>query len=276
MNGAAAIKTMLFVPGDRPDRFGKALASGADLVCIDLEDAVAASDKDAARFATIEALATLDRRRVAVRINGLATAEGLRDLLAIAGATALPAFLFVPMVASACHVEIVRAVVREAVGIVPLIETPAGLAQARDIAAATGVAAMMFGGGDMAASLGVELAWEPLALARAQFVLACAGRGFPLIDVPFVRLEDEAGLAEEARRAQALGFTAKAAIHPAQVAAIRRVFAPGADELAEARASVAAFRAGGGRAVRHGGRMLEEPLIRRYQAMLDREDARDA
>jgi citrate lyase beta subunit len=122
----------------------------------------------------------------------------------------------------------------------------------------------------------VELAWEPLALARAQFVLACAGRGLPLIDVPFVRMDDEAGLAEEARRAKALGFTAKAAIHPAQVPAIRRIFAPGADELAKARASLTAFRAGGGQAVRHGGRMLEEPLIRRYQAMVDAEETRNA
>lgn len=270
------INSLLFVPGSRPERFAKALASGADLVCIDLEDAVAADDKDAARFATIQALAECDRARVAVRINGLATVHGLRDLLAISGSAVDPAMLFVPMVHSACHAEIVRNVLPEQVGIVPLVESTEGLRNAREIARMPGVTAMMFGGGDLAAELGVELAWEPLALARAQFVLACAGHGLGLIDVPFVKLGDEAGLADETRRAKALGFTAKAAIHPAQVAAIREVFSPTQDELAEARASLAAYQAGGGQAVRHNGRMLEAPLIRRFQAMIEQEDARNA
>lgn len=274
---ANGFSSVLFVPGTRPDRFARALASGADLVCIDLEDALGAGDKDAARFAVIEALASLDLRRIAVRINGLATAEGLRDLLALRDAAATPAAIFIPMAAAPSHVDIVRNVLgRPEVGLVPLVETAAALRFAADIAAAEGVAAMMFGGGDLSAELGVALEWEPLAVARAQFVLACAGRGIGLIDVPFVRLDDEAGLAEEARRAKALGFTAKAAIHPAQVGPIRAVFAPTRDEVAEARAALARFRAAGGQAVRHEGRMLEAPLIRRYQALVEAEESRNA
>jgi (S)-citramalyl-CoA lyase len=281
VSGAAAqawtASSLLFVPGSRPDRFAKALASGADLICIDLEDAVAAGDKDAARLTVVEALAQLDLARAAVRINGLATPDGLRDLLALRDATYAPACLLVPMAASPCHVEIARSVLgRPEVGIVPLIETIAGLRAAADIASSPGVAAMMFGGGDLSAELGVALAWEPLLAARGQFVLACAGRGIGLIDVPFVALDDLLGLEREATKARALGFTAKAAIHPDQLPAIRRAFAPSREEVAEAREALAAFRAGGGQAVRYRGRLLEAPLVRRYEAMLQQGEAANA
>lgn len=90
MSGAAGFHSILFVPGSRPDRFSKALASGADLVCIDLEDAVAPGDKDAARYAVVQALPELEMGRVAVRINALATADGLRDLLALRDGSGSP------------------------------------------------------------------------------------------------------------------------------------------------------------------------------------------
>jgi (S)-citramalyl-CoA lyase len=281
VSGAAAqawtASSLLFVPGSRPHRFAKALASGADLICIDLEDAVAPGDKDAARLTVVEALAQLDLARVAVRINGLATADGLRDLLALRDAAYAPACLLVPMAASPCHVEIARSVLgRPEVGIVPLIETSAGLRAAADIASSPGVTAMMFGGGDLSAELGVALEWEPLLAARGQFVLACAGRGIGLIDVPFVALDDLLGLEREATKARALGFTAKAAIHPDQLPAIRRAFAPSREEVAEAREALAAFRAGGGQAVRYRGRLLEAPLVRRYEAMLQQGEAANA
>jgi (S)-citramalyl-CoA lyase len=159
---------------------------------------------------------------------------------------------------------------------VPLIETSAGLRAAADIASSPGVTAMMFGGGDLSAELGVALEWEPLLAARGQFVLACAGRGIGLIDVPFVALDDLLGLEREATKARALGFTAKAAIHPDQLPAIRRAFAPSREEVAEAREALAAFRAGGGQAVRYRGRLLEAPLVRRYEAMLQQGEAANA
>ncbi|MFN3945136.1 MAG: HpcH/HpaI aldolase/citrate lyase family protein [Allosphingosinicella sp.] len=268
MNRSAELSSILFVPGSRPDRFGKALASGADLVCIDLEDAVADGDKDAAREAALDAIAAGDAR-LALRINGLATAHGLRDLLALREAERRPAFLFLPMVDDASHPRIARSVLgTDAPPLVPLIETAAALRRAEEIADEPGVSALMFGGGDLAAELGVELAWEPLAAARGRFVLAAAGRGLALIDVPFVHIGDTAGLEREARQARRLGFTAKAAIHPEQVAPIRRAFAPSEEEVAEARDAIAAWRAAGGGAARHKGRMLEAPLMRRYEATL--------
>jgi citrate lyase beta subunit len=276
LNPAIGISTILFVPGSRPDRFEKALASGADCVCIDLEDAVAPDAKAAARAAALTALEAGDPR-LAVRINGIATVDGLRDLIALDGLVAPPPLLFIPMVESAREVAIAAAVLglgeRQ---MVPLIESSSALRNAHHIAAAPGVAAMMFGGGDLSAQLGVELAWEPLAAARAQFVLACGGAGVGLIDVPFVKLDDEAGLEEEAARSKALGFTAKAAIHPAQVGPISRIFRPSETELAEARTALDAFRAGGGKVIRHRGRMLEAPIIRRYQAIVAGREKLDA
>jgi citrate lyase beta subunit len=262
----------LFVPGSRPDRFEKALASGADLVCIDLEDAVAPDAKAEARQSALAALGTRDPR-LALRINGLATVEGLRDLLALADCGVRPARLLIPMVEDPRDVYIAARVLgSDGTAIVPLVETASGLRSAHLIAAAPGVAAMMFGGGDLSAELGVELAWEPLLAARGQFVLATAGRGISLIDVPFVKLDDQDGLEAECARAKALGFTAKAAIHPAQVATIRKVFGPTEDDVAEARDALEAYRAGGGQAVRHRGQMLEAPLIRRYEAILASEE----
>jgi len=266
---------MLFVPGSKPDRFAKALASGARCVCIDLEDSVPAEGKAEARRAALDAIA--GDARLALRINGLATRAGLEDLLALADSGALPQLLFVPMVESAAEIDIIGAVLgARGSGIVPLIETVKGLRAAHAIAAAPRIAAVMFGGGDFSAELGVELAWEPLLAARSALVMACAGAGVAAIDVPYLALDDTEGLIAEARRAKALGFSAKAAIHPAQVTAIEAVFRPSADELAEAAAAEAAFAAAGGAAIRFNGRMLEEPVMRRYRRILAMGSASDA
>lgn len=264
IGAANGVTSLLFVPGARPDRFAKALASGADIVCIDLEDAVPADGKDAARAAAVAAIGL----RVAIRVNGVRTRAGLADLLALAEAPALPELVLVPMVESADEVAIVASVLGDGAAIVPLIETARGLANAAAVAAAPGVAAMMFGGGDLSAQLGVALAWEPLSVARGLFVLACAGAGVPAIDVPFIALDDAEGLAREAQAAGAIGFQAKAAIHPAQLEAIHAALRHDAAAVTEAREAVAAFAAGGGGAVRHNGRMLEAPVMRRYHRIL--------
>ncbi|MGP1353645.1 MAG: HpcH/HpaI aldolase/citrate lyase family protein [Parasphingopyxis sp.] len=263
------LNSILFVPGSRADRFAKAAESGADLICIDLEDAVAPGDKDAAREAAIGSLDTLDPEGVAIRINGLKTAAGLRDLLALRDAETKPRLVFIPMVESAAEPEIASAVLGAgAPGLVPLIETVKGLRAGDGIAAAPGVAAMMFGGGDFSAELGTDLAWEPLLAARGAFVMSAAAARIPAIDVPFIALDDDIGLEAEVRRAKALGFAAKAAIHPKQVETINSVMRPTEEELAEARAALDAYAAAGGKVIRHNGKMLEAPVIRRFEAML--------
>lgn len=259
---------LLFVPGARPDRFAKALVAGADAICIDLEDAVAAPDKLAARDAALGWLAANDAAPAWLRINALSTHDGLADLLALVGREVRPHALLLPKVESARDIAIVRELVPE-MPLVPLVESAAGLRAVTEIARAPGVVAAMFGGGDLSAELGVELAWEPLRTHRDLFLLGCAGAGVSTIDVPFVHLEDPDGLARESASARAAGFSAKAAIHPAQVEPIRRAFAPSEAERRAAAEALAAFEAGGGRAVRHKGRMLEAPLVRRLREVVD-------
>lgn len=270
MSLAAGLQSMLFVPGAKPERFAKALASGADCVCIDLEDSVPPEGKDDARKT---ALAALGNPRLALRINGLTTRAGIADLLGVAENAIKPPLLFIPKVESAGEIAVARgAISDENVGFVPLIETAKGLDASAEIAREAGVAMLMLGGADFAAELGVELAWEPLFHARSRLVMICAGAGVPVIDVPFIKLDDEAGLREESTRAKALGFTAKSAIHPAQITVIHEVFRPTAEQIAEAEAAEVAFAAAGGAAVRWNGKMLEAPVMRRYRQLLALKD----
>lgn len=267
---ALAFRTLLFVPGNRMDRVEKAHATAADVVCIDLEDAVPVTDKPRAREAVLAFLEDGATPCTAVRINGLRTSAGLRDLLALAETERPPAILLVPMVESAAELAIVDAILGDkAVTVVPLVETVEGLAAVREIGASPRVHSVMFGGGDLSTQLGVDLAWEPLLQARSQFVLGCVAARVRAVDVPFVNVKDEAGLAAEATRAKALGFSAKAVIHPAQLEPVARAFRPTAEELQRARAAVDAYRQAGGRAVMHDGMMLDEPIVRRFESLLE-------
>lgn len=266
----SAFRSLLFVPGSRPERFAKAAESKADIICIDLEDAVPQADKDDARAAALAHLAAVaNPQRWALRINGVATPAGLADLLALRAAPSRPTVLLIPMVESPDEVRIVREILADpTIAFVPLVETAAALARTASIAAERQVGAMMFGGGDLSADLGVALAWEPLRHARGAFLLGCAAAGVRAVDVPFIHMSDPEGLAEEARLCRAIGFQAKAAIHPAQIDSINAALSPSPEELDEAREAIAAYREAGGRAVRHRGRMLEAPIIKRYEELL--------
>ncbi len=260
--------SLLFVPGSRQDRFAKAMAGGADLTVIDLEDAVAAEDKITARDAAFDQIAQ-SSAGWAIRINAVTTAAGIRDLAALVDADILPETLLVPMVETATEIDVITGALGDhCPALIPLIETPRGLRHALEIASRDAVTALMFGGGDFSGELGVELAWEPLLTARQQTILACAEAKKPAIDVPFIQLENEAGLMAECAQARSIGFAAKAAIHPRQVPVIRAAFAPSEAEVAEAREALAAYEAGGGRAIRFKGRMLEAPFVKKYRAIM--------
>ena len=265
-----AHSSILFVPGSRPDRFAKAREAGAGVTVIDLEDAVAEAAKaDARSFALGEA--GRSAARLAIRLNALSTASGLADLIALEAAGALPEYLFLPMVEHAREVQIVTQVLgQRCPALVPLIETPRGLRGALGIARSPNVAAVMFGGGDFAGELGVSMSWEPLLAARQQLLLACAEARVPAIDVPWIALDDAAGLEQECRRVRALGFAAKAAIHPRQIPVIETAFAPAAAEVAEAQAALEAYEHAGGQVIRFRGRMLEAPIVKHYRAVLAR------
>ena len=268
-----AVSSLLFVPGSRPDRFAKARGSDAGVTVIDLEDAVSSDDKDTARASALSQFANNETAGWGLRMNAVDTAEGICDLAALIHAKTLPPFLLLPMVESVVEVEVVyKALGDRCPGLIPLIETPKGLRHSHEIAAAKGNAAMMFGGGDFSGELGVDLAWEPLLTARQQFVFACSEHKLPAIDVPFVKLDDDEGLAEECCRAESIGFDAKAAIHPRQIPVIETAFEPGEEAVNAAADALRAYEDAGEKAIRYKGQMLEAPLVKKHRATLARKE----
>jgi (S)-citramalyl-CoA lyase len=258
-----AVRSALFVPADRPDRFAKAFAAGADAVIVDLEDAVAIPAKDAGRKAALDLASVGDNRFWVLRMNHLGTAAGLADLLALCAASTLPPAVMLPKVESVAEVEIASHHLSASgaeVAVVALIETVAGLDAAPAIARHPAVHALALGGADLAAELGCDMAWEPLLHARSRLVQAAAG-ALPVWDVPFLDIADDAGLRREAESVRALGYSAKMAIHPAQVAGINAAFRPGAAQLDRARRIVAAFEVARGGVVVVDGRMVDAPVV---------------
>jgi citrate lyase subunit beta/citryl-CoA lyase len=248
----------LFVPGDRPERFAKAAASGADAVIIDLEDAVAPDHKALARAGLAQLPSGLP---VFVRVNAVGSGWFEEDMAAIAG---LPlAGVMLAKTESAADVARV-----EDFQVIALIETARGLASAREIAATLGVARLAFGSIDFCADLGVSHAREALLMARSELVLASrlGGLAAPLDGVT-TSILDPALIEDEARYAQGLGFGGKLCIHPAQIPAVQHGFMPGAAQIEWAKRILAAGDAG---AVAVDGAMVDAPVRARARAILAR------
>jgi citrate lyase beta subunit len=261
-------RNLLFVPGTRPDRFAKALAARPDMVTVDLEDAVIPAHKDEARARSMPLFepARADGIERVVRINGVRTPFGLKDLLAIVEHPSPPDAIMLPKVESADEVRIVDALLHRAtrpVGLHVIIESNAGLDQARAIAGACpGVRSLLFGAVDMAAELGCAMDFTSLLYARSRVVHAAASCGLDAIDVPYLDLEDEAGLALECRLVRDLGFTGKAAIHPRQLGPINATFTPHAARIAYARRVIEAFETAQDGLVVIDGKLIELPVVR--------------
>lgn len=258
----ARARTLLFVPGDRPDRFDKAAAAGADGIILDLEDAVGADRKPLARQAITEWLPLRPTGvRVGVRINGIETLAGLDDLRAFADAAVVPDFYVLPKLESAAQVRLYATHLCSAgrtTRLVCAIETARGLDAASKIAAASPALAMIgFGGGDLAREMGNDGSWDAMLHARSRVVQAAAAARVIALDMPWIHLHDEAGLVEETRRARALGYRAKLAIHPSQVSPLERELGPSGDELAAARRIVQAYRAANGSACAVDGHLVD-------------------
>lgn len=269
----SARRSLLFVPGNRPERFGKALAAGADLVCVDLEDAVAAGDKAAARVDAIAWLAEAndDGPARVVRINALSTVDGLRDLTAVAEASP-GGFVFLPKVNGPDELRIADAVLTEAASparLVALIETVEGLENVAAIAAATPrLEIMLFGAVDLSADLGATLDREALLYARSRVVHAARRAGVDVLDVPSIDFRNLDALEDDAVHAKALGFTGKAALHPINIEVINRVFSPSPEELAEARAIVEAYHQSTTGLAVVNGKLVEKPVVRRMERLV--------
>lgn len=282
--------TLLFVPGNQPARFDKAMASGADGIILDLEDAVSVQEKDAARAHVFEWLragtpaGARPRSTRAllrgVRLNARQGPYFQQDEEALCQALEAgqgPDLVVVPKVESADDVgSCIERWSRHARALPPLlalIETAAGLHQVESIAQAPGLAGLGFGAADLSADLGCEMTWEALAYARGRMAHAAALGRLELLDVPHLALDDEAGLQAQALRAKAMGFTGKLAIHPRQVGPIRDCFAPTERQIAQARAIVDAADRSQGQVCVVDGRMVDEPVVRSARQILARASA---
>jgi citrate lyase beta subunit len=260
------LRSLLFVPADRPDRYSKAFASGADMVCLDLEDAVAPSAKDEARRHALDALAneTIDAARVVFRLNDGNTDVGQQDVQSLCDLGRTPAALILPKVRKPEEIRRAQAVLAgRQLGprFIALMETAEGLERAAEIALATN-GALLFGGADLSAELGCALDWEPLLYARSRVVHAAATAGIVAIDMPLLIVGDADRLEHECVRARALGFIGKAAIHPTQIAAINTSFTPSSSEIERARAVVSAAEASNGGVTVVNGRMIDAAIVR--------------
>ena len=265
------VRSWLFTPATRPDRFDKAAASGADVSIIDLEDSVAPGDKAEARRSALAHLGqpAAGSCRRALRINGLERRFGLADLQALLESSACPDYLVLPKTESAAHLQILDRLLAEAgkaTRLVALLESARGLAAAGEIAAATPrLEALLFGAADMSADLGAATAWAPLAYARSRLVAACAWAGVLAIDSPFFDVKDHDGLTQETAQAVALGFAGKAAIHPNQIAPINAALTPRPEQVAQARAILAENAKGVGVVQ---GQMVDEAVARKARRIL--------
>ena len=268
-SSVASARTMLFVPASRPERLARALDSGAGCVILDLEDAVAPTDKAAARGQLAERLhgfTAAQLARTLVRINAVGTRWHEEDLRLVASWCSRGlAGAMVPKAESGATLDAISAALGPSAQIVPLIESLAGLDAVNVLARVSHVARLAFGHLDFQLDLGMKCGADEAELASVRFALVAASRRAQLpapIDGVTVDIADGERLRQDGRRARASGFGAKLCIHPAQVAGVNDVFAPSAAEIAWARRVMEVARTSGGQAASLDGRMVDVPVIR--------------
>ena len=267
-------RATLFVGALALEALPAALASGADLVCIDLEDAVPPGRKDEARAAMVaqlEGVRVPPSVQLVVRVNAVGTPEGDADVHTVLNRAPSVGALLIPKVESAEEVRLVARsaeAMRSSIELYAIIETAMGLEGCASIARADPrLKALFFGGFDLSTALGCEMAWEPLLYARSRVVHAAAIRGLEVVDSPFSDVDDLAALLENCARVRSLGMTGKAAKHVSQVKTIINAFTPTPSEIAKARKIVEMFREDPTRPLVFEGKLVELPTIKRMERL---------
>ncbi|MFY3550815.1 HpcH/HpaI aldolase/citrate lyase family protein [Achromobacter insolitus] len=265
------VRTALFVPASRPERIPKALAAAADAVIVDLEDAVEHLAKASAREALCDFLGTNPGVRLWVRINDASTSWHDDDLKACRGKPGVAGVLL-PKAESLAQV---RHVVQAGLRVIPILETAQGILNAGEVAGTPGVERLAFGSLDYALDMGLTPdtpgAATVLDQARVQVLLHSRAAGLPpALDGVFPGVQDQAGLAQAASRAQQMGFGGMLCIHPAQVPVIHAAFVPAAQELAWARRVIATHRDTSAGTFMLDGKMVDAPVIARARLVLAR------
>ena len=261
-----AVRSLLFLPASNPRAIGKAREADADLVILDLEDAVKMEDKKSARAVALDAVAMPWRVPVAIRINAVGTEWHSLDLDSAAKSKA--DLVVIPRAHSAHLVGDIASTVGKPV--LAMIETAAGVVAAADIAQQT--AGLIAGTNDLRADLRLPLdaKREPISAALQLIVLAARAAGVAVFDGVFNSLEDGEGFVSEAEDGRRLGFDGKSLIHPNQIEPCNRAFAPGVAEVERAKALVEAFHGG---AERFGNEMIERMHVEAAQRVLARANA---
>lgn len=262
-------RSFIFTPGLRPDMYPKALASGADVVCVELEDGIAPKDKAEARrkaLALFESQQADDGVERIVRINSMRERFGIEDLNAILTSKTPPPALMLPKIRTSDEVVILDQLLTEAghdTRLHVIIETNEGLEAAFEIAKCSPrIDAMFFGGVDMAAELRCQNSFDSLLYARARVVHASAAAGLDVLDVPFLDLDDPEGMRVEAEKVRDLGFAGKGSVHPKQIAGLNEVFTPSEVQISRARRVIAEFEEADTGLLVIDGKLIEKPVLR--------------
>jgi (S)-citramalyl-CoA lyase len=263
------VRSALFVPASRPERIPKALAAGADAVIVDLEDAVEHLAKASAREALCDFLGTNPGVRLWVRINDASTSWHDDDLKACRGKPGVAGVLL-PKAESLAQV---RHVVQAGLRVIPLLETAQGILNIAEVAATPGVERLAFGSLDYGLDMGLTPdtpgAETVLDQARVQVLLHSRAAGLaPALDGVFPGVQEQAGLAQAAGRAQQMGFGGMLCIHPTQVPVIHAAFVPAPQELAWARRVIATHRDTSAGTFMLDGKMVDAPVIARARLVL--------
>ena len=262
-------RSFIFTPGLKPAMFPKALASGADMVCIELEDGIAPRDKAEARVCALklfEKPQADDGVERIVRINSMRERFGIDDVQAVLETNTPPPSLMMPKVRTPDEVKILDQLLTERGHLTQLhviIETNEGLEAAHDIAhSSPRIEALFFGGIDMAAELRCKNGWDQMLYARSRVVHAAASAGLDVIDVPYLDLADLDGMKILAQQAKDLGFAGKGSIHPKQIAPLNKIFTPSDEEISRARQIIKTFEDAETGLVVIDGKLIEKPVMR--------------
>ncbi len=265
-------RSFIFTPGLKPEMFPKAISSGADMVCIELEDGIAIKDKDEARKNTFKALETLEVKsgvELVVRVNCQRTKFGLMDLEAVVSSKTNVKAIMLPKVKTPDEITFIDDMLTDCgldTDLHVIMETNEALESIYDIAHASNrIVALYFGGVDMAAELRVPNKYKNLIYARSRLVHAGASVGVDVIDVPYLDLEDMDGMKKEAELVRDLGFTGKGSIHPKQINMLNEIFTPSKEEIIKAKKIVDQFNESDTGLVVIDGKLIEKPVLREMQ-----------
>ena len=265
-------RSFIFTPGLKPEMFPKANASGAEMVCMELEDGIAIKDKNEARKNTIEALETLEVKsgvELVVRVNCQRTKFGLLDLEAFISAKTKVKAIMLPKVKTPDEIAFIDDLLTDCgldTDLHVIMETNEALESIYEIAnASKRIVALYFGGVDMAAELRVPNEYKNLIYARSKLVHAGASVGVDVIDVPYLDLDDMDGMKKEAELVRDLGFTGKGSIHPKQINMLNEIFTPSKEEIVKAKRIVDQFNASNTGLVVIDGKLIEKPVLREMQ-----------